>query len=398
MASVMMDGEHITTFSRSEVLKAAPRMKDTSRQTNKAWEPSPFVVGYTPCIEKRLSQYWDNFFAKPHDEQAELLKESRAVFTARQACKKHKTVDASTTPKPIPKPNKGKSKWRLNTQVATNTKVLPGGVASPETGDSLAPVIWVTGLITKYDGGAACPYEIQWDTQPDPIVHRKNALEVAQLVQNFKFCAKHRLLRGYVDLDLLWVHEPVPGSLGNQHIQYAVVLPFDPVMNKYKIQFRSGIWSWKSEEEVIAAKQFTEAVITGEHATWTIIYDAESAGLEPRTYKVMESQEQGSECAFSMGNDPQLQFQDITVSSHTVELVGPGKKPASRTMPSRLGKLTSNTNAPRKVIKYTSGKTKVPTMNGSNSLFPELKRNRTGRTVGTLHRIDGSALLPYRIV
>jgi hypothetical protein len=142
--------------------------------------------------------------------------------------------------------------------VATNKNVLPGGVASLGTPDSLAPAIWVTGLIRKYDGDFAGPYEIQWDTQPEPILHRKNALEVAELVHNFKFCTTHRLLRGYVDLDLLWVRDPAPGSLGNQNVKYALVLPFDPIMNKYKIKFRSGIWLWKIEDEVKAAKHFTE--------------------------------------------------------------------------------------------------------------------------------------------
>jgi hypothetical protein len=99
-----------------------------------------------------------------------------------------------------------------------------------------------------------------------------------------------------------------------------------------------------------------------------------------------------------MANDTQLQFQDITVSSHTVERGGRGTRAASRTNPSRTGKIRSDTNATKKVIKYTCDKTKVATMNGSNSRFPELKRNRTGWTVGTLHRIDGSALQPYRIV
>ncbi len=72
--------------------------------------------------------------------------------------------------------------------MATNKNVLAGGVASQGTPDSLAPENWVTGSITKYDGDSACPYEIQWNTQPEPILHRKNALEVAELVHNFNFC------------------------------------------------------------------------------------------------------------------------------------------------------------------------------------------------------------------
>ncbi len=97
----------------------------------------------------------------------------------------------------------------MNTQVATNKSISAGGIASPATSISLSPDIRVTGLITKFDGEAACPYEIKWDTQPLPIFHRKSAVEVAQLVANFQHCMTLRLLRGYVGLDLLWVLDPV---------------------------------------------------------------------------------------------------------------------------------------------------------------------------------------------
>ncbi len=85
---------------------------------------------------------------------------------------------------------------------------------------------------------------------------------------------------------IYWVLEPATGSLGNQHVKYAMVLPFDPIMNKYKIKFRSGIWSWRSEEQVKAAKHFTEAVLNGQHATWTYT-DAQTAALEPTTSMVL---------------------------------------------------------------------------------------------------------------
>jgi hypothetical protein len=161
----------------------------------------------------------------------------------------------------------------MNTQVATNKTISPGGIASPATSISLSPDVWVTGLITKYDGEAACPYEITWDTQPLPIFHRKSAVEVAELVTNFEHCTTLRLLRGYVGLDLLWVldpfalQEPASGNVGKPHLKYGLVRPFDPIMNKYRISFRSGIWSWRSEEEVQVAKTFTETVTSCSHAT-----------------------------------------------------------------------------------------------------------------------------------
>ncbi len=163
--------------------------------------------------------------------------------------------------------------------MATNKFVLPGGVATEGIGDSLASEIWVTGFLIKYHVDYDCPYEIQWDTQPAPIIHYSNALEAAELVENFKFCTTHRLLRGYVNLDLLWVLEPAAGSLANSHLKYAKVLPFDPLMGRYKIKFRSGIWSWKSEEQVKCAKHFTEDVLNGQHATWSNI-DAQTAALK----------------------------------------------------------------------------------------------------------------------
>lgn len=138
---------------------------------------------------------------------------SEAAFTARQTRGKPKNKDLATTTTSVV-PKKGKSKWKLNTQVATNKTVYQGGVASLRPEDSFAPDMWVTGFLKKYNGDSADPYEIHWDTQPDPLVHHKNALEVGDFVENFKFCTKHRLLRGYVHLDLLWVLEPATGSLG----------------------------------------------------------------------------------------------------------------------------------------------------------------------------------------
>jgi hypothetical protein len=79
-----------------------------------------------------------------------------------------------------------------------------------------------------------------------------------------------------------------------------MVLPFDPMTNKYKIKFRSGIWSWRSKEQVKAAKHFTEAVLNGQHATWTYT-DVQRAASEATTSTVMESQQEDSESAFGTG-------------------------------------------------------------------------------------------------
>ena len=386
MADVIMDNGHITTVARVDIKNAAQRMN----KSTKAWDSSDYVKGFKPGIVKRLHNHWDAFFARPREEQARILADCRASFTAKKPRRKPKGCDdgASDTTTTVARPKKGKSKWKLNTQVATNKPVDLAGVASGGIGDSLAPEMWVTGFVKKYNGDASLPYEIHWDTQPDAIIHHKNALEVADLVANFKFCTKHRLLRGYVNLDLLWVLEPAPGTLGNQQVKYAMVLPFDPLMGRYKIKFRSGIWAWKSEEQVKAAKHFTEAVLNGQHATWRNV-DAQTAALEETTSMILESQVDAS--------DTQLFFQDIDMTSDTVESTARARKTPSRSNPPRPGKITTDRNAPSTGKKYKCGKTKVATFNDTNGRFPELPKNRTGWTVGTLKRIDASRVPPYQI-
>jgi hypothetical protein len=166
--------------------------------------------------------------------------------------------------------------------------------------------------------------------------------------------------------------------------------------NKYKIKFRSGNWSWRSEEQVKAAKHFTEAVLNGQHATWTYT-DVQRAASEATTSTVMESQQEDSESAFGTGYGPELMFQDIIMTSDTVEPAGRARQPPSRTNPPRNQKITPDTNATSTSSKYKCGK-KVATTNGTNGRFPELQKNRTGWTEGKLHRIDASKLQPYQIV
>ena len=246
---VLFDGGHLNALSFNDVVKAAARLRDTTT-SNKAFDKNVYITGYTTKIKRRLELAWDEFFAKPLDEREHLLKVATEEFGATRKKKPLVKDPTSTTPAPpVQHPKKGRSKWKMNTQVATNKTISPGGIASPATSISLSPDVWVTGLITKYDGEAACPYEIKWDTQPLPILHRKSAVEVAQLVANFQHCTTLRLLRGYVGLDLLWVlnpvtvQDPASGKLGKPHLKYGLVRPFDPIMNKYKITFRSGIWS-----------------------------------------------------------------------------------------------------------------------------------------------------------
>ena len=275
----------------------------------------------------------------------------------------------------------------MQTQVATNKPVLPGGVSIPTTGTKLASEIWVIGLITKHECNAACPYEIQWDTQPHPIVHRKSTSEVDELVANFQHCTRLRLLRGYVGLDLLWVIEPASGSLGDRHLQYGLVRPFDPIMNKYKITFRSGIWSWRSEEEVQEAKLFTESVTTCRHDSWTFA-EAQKAAEVTATYIIPESQQ--AECVPACAN------MNGVVTSSRSSLNRVPRTPTRTTRP-RAVKATIQNTATTLHDKWICHKTKVAIMNGIISCYPELKKNRTGWTEGTLMRNDGNKDAPYNI-
>jgi hypothetical protein len=299
-----------------------------------------------------------------------------------------------------PKPKQAKSKWKMNTQVATNKPVLPGGVASPTTTPAVPAIKWVRGLITKFHGVAACPYEITWDTQPEPIMHRINAEEVADLVANFLHCIKLRLLQGYVGLDLLWqkdatkvtssassTDQPIKPSL-----QYGMVRNFDPLMDKYKVLFRTGIWTWKTEEDVKEAQKFTDIVITGQHGSWSF-EDAQDAAQQSST--ILESQQDqlsttndGDALASSQSDDS---IEALTPSEVSAILF-PNKP--KRVLPARVSK---QANVKPAIKVWKCGKTKVATMNGCNTGYSNLPKNRTGWTVGTLRRDDGDVKQPYLI-
>jgi hypothetical protein len=66
----------------------------------------------------------------------------------------------------------------------------------------------------------------------------------------------------------------------------------------------------------------------------------------------------------------------------------------TRVLPARVSK---QANVKRAIKTWKCGKTKVATMNGNNTRFPNLPKNRTGWTVGTLRRDDGDVMQPYLI-
>jgi hypothetical protein len=194
-APVLLQNGKIRSFSRRNIESASRRMTDTSKQANKAWETPVYIKQFSPALIRSLEDKWTQFFTLTPDEQSEVLRGADEVFKSRKVVQ-HKVSGKPARTPAAPKPKQGKSKWKMNTQVATNKSVFPGGVASPTTTHAGTGLNWVRGLITKFHGGSACPYEITWDTQPEPIMHRKNEEEVADLVANFLHCIKLRLLQG----------------------------------------------------------------------------------------------------------------------------------------------------------------------------------------------------------
>ena len=59
---VLNDVGHIIALSRNDAVKAAARMKDTTKN-NKAFEKNIYIKGYTQEDQDRLALLWDDFFA-----------------------------------------------------------------------------------------------------------------------------------------------------------------------------------------------------------------------------------------------------------------------------------------------------------------------------------------------
>jgi hypothetical protein len=57
-------------------------------------------------------------------------------------------------------------------------------------------------------------------------------------------------------------------------------LPFDPATDKYKVVYRDGLSTWKTEPEIKQAQDFTEDITLGRNKKWSFD-DARSAQDEP---------------------------------------------------------------------------------------------------------------------
>jgi hypothetical protein len=129
---VLFDGGHLNALSCNDVVKAAARLRDTTT-SNKAFDKNIYITGYTTKIERRLELAWDEFFAKPLDEREDFLKVATEEFGARRKKKPFMKDPSSTTPArpPVLHPKKGRSKWKMNTQVATNKLFHQGALPAP---------------------------------------------------------------------------------------------------------------------------------------------------------------------------------------------------------------------------------------------------------------------------
>ena len=172
-APVLNEDGSLAIFSAKDISKAFDRLKDTSVVVGKAFEPPPYLLRFKQeCKALQLFDIYDSFYKKPVEERESLFQQADAQYAAAKG----------KGPKPqYPKVNVAKgntvSKWKLQTQVATDRPIVPVGTVAATFGtcvsndDVLPPCKrWVTGVLIKFGTDALCPFEIQWDTQPIPMV------------------------------------------------------------------------------------------------------------------------------------------------------------------------------------------------------------------------------------
>ena len=109
-------------------------MKDTTKN-NKAFEKNIYIKGYTQEDQDRLALLWDDFFAMKQEQQEHRIKAAKDDYGARRQKSKDVAAKGSKTHTPPQRlPRIPRSKWKMQTQVATNKPVLPGVVSIPTTG------------------------------------------------------------------------------------------------------------------------------------------------------------------------------------------------------------------------------------------------------------------------
>ena len=199
-ATVLNEDGSLATFSPKDISLAYDRLKDTSGLVGKAFEPPTYMLRFKQeCKALQLFDIYDSFYKKPIEERESRFQEAHAQYADAKG-------KSPKTQRPKENVAKGKrvppvpvSKWKLQTQVATDRPIVPVGMVTSTFGtyvskDDHLPHFpckrWVTGVMIKFGTDALCPYEIQWDTQPISMVQRVSPEDMAQLVENFKSCVK----------------------------------------------------------------------------------------------------------------------------------------------------------------------------------------------------------------
>ena len=344
-----------------------------------------------------LDDIFDAFKAQSADAQQSQLQESDRIYEDAQAEKKKVRMTASSGVRPervAPKKKQESSKWKLHTQVATDKDPV-----------SKLPLEcqarWTVGSIVKFYPGECFGYQIEWATKPAPVRERVSQEDARVLVSNFKWCVKHKVLLGIVGLDLLWEREG--SSVGKDGsiildppttvLRCGRVDPYDPLTGQYKILFRNGLWCFKTEEEILAQRKWTEEVTLGQHATWTFddatsaMNDSE-ASLRFSQIQLPDSDTEGSQsasCASTTKGSTQraLRSREKSVRSEGPTIV---------TNKANEG----NTTRPKQNPRWKCNKTRVATY-VDNPRYPNLAKTRTGWCLGHLVAFDPTRDEPYEI-
>jgi hypothetical protein len=148
------------------------------------------------------------------------------------------------------------------------------------------------------------------------------------------------------------------------------------------VSLRNGIYCFKTEEQVLAQRKWTDEVTLGQHATWTF-NDATVAMNESDTtlqFSVLPSQESDAE-------DSQSASCSVAIKGTRQRLLRSGQK--SLVLPGPTKRATKHTS-------WKCNKTHVATP-VDNRKFPNLPKTRTGWCMGRLVAFDPARDHPYEI-
>jgi hypothetical protein len=179
-ATVLNEDGSLATFSPKDISLAYDRLKDTSGLVGKAFEPPTYMLRFKQeCKALKIFDIYDSFYKKPTEQRESLLQQAQAQYAAAKGKGQKIQRPKNNVAKGERDPPVAVSKWKLQTQVATDQPIVPVGMVTATFGtyvceDDRVPICkrWVTGVVIKFGTDALCPYEIQWDTQPIPMVQR----------------------------------------------------------------------------------------------------------------------------------------------------------------------------------------------------------------------------------